>query len=102
MLFHTNDIMDVTNALEDYEVFLAAFVGIDKERRFKNVHHLAKCVASGALLMLRSAHSSHAFLYSVIDPCDFRGFELLAVGHTVDEVINSVIIARKYSAPLQF
>lgn len=34
MLFHANDIMDVTNALEDYEVvFLAAFVGIDKERR---------------------------------------------------------------------
>ena len=48
--------------------------------------------------MLRSAHGAHAFLYTVIDLCGFRGFELLAVC----EVINSVIIARKYSEPVQF
>jgi nicotianamine synthase len=36
----------------------------------------------------------------VIDPCDLRGFEVLSVFHPSDEVINSVVIARKYSLPI--
>ena len=43
MFFHTNDIMNEKNALEDYEVvFLAALVGMDKEDKVKFVDHLAK------------------------------------------------------------
>jgi|UniRef100_A0A2N9IK81 nicotianamine synthase len=97
MVFHDNDIMDVTNALKDYEVvFLAALVGMDKEEKVKVVDHLAKYMAPGALLMLRSAHGARAFLYPVLDTCDFRGFEVLSVFHPNDDVINSVVIARKY------
>ncbi|XWS42328.1 hypothetical protein CRYUN_Cryun16bG0005100 [Craigia yunnanensis] len=97
MFFHTTDIMDVTNALKDYEVvFLAALVGMDKDEKVRVIDHLAKYMAPGALLMLRSAHGARAFLYPVVDPCDLRGFEVLSVFHPTDEVVNSVVIARKF------
>ncbi|KAL2514024.1 Nicotianamine synthase 3 [Forsythia ovata] len=96
MIFHTTDIMNVTSALKDYDVvFLAALVGMHKDEKVRIVEHLNKHMAPGALLMLRSAHSARAFLYPVVDPCDLRGFEVLSVFHPTDEVINSVIIARK-------
>ncbi|KAJ4719341.1 nicotianamine synthase-like [Melia azedarach] len=97
MFFHTTDILDVSSALKDYDVvFLAALVGMDKEEKLKVVDHLAKYMAPGSLLMLRSAHGARAFLYPIVDPCDLRGFEVLSVFHPTDEVINSVVIARKY------
>ncbi|XP_015066092.1 nicotianamine synthase [Solanum pennellii] len=100
MTFHTADIMDVTCALKDYDVvFLAALVGMDKEDKVKVVDHLAKYMSPGATLMLRSAHGARAFLYPVLDPRDLRGFEVLSVYHPTDEVINSVIIARKLPVP---
>ncbi|KAJ7977861.1 nicotianamine synthase-like [Quillaja saponaria] len=101
MVFHTNDIMNVSHALKDYDVvFLAALVGMDKEEKIRVIDHLAKYMAPGAILMLRSAHGARAFLYPVVDPCDLRGFEFLSVFHPTDEVINSVIIARKYPMPI--
>ncbi|KAJ1417177.1 S-adenosyl-L-methionine-dependent methyltransferase [Sesbania bispinosa] len=101
MVFHTNDILDVSNELKEYEVvYLAALVGMDKEEKNKIIDHLAKHMAPGALLMLRSAHGARAFLYPVVDPCDLQGFEVLSVFHPTDEVINSVVIARKYPMPI--
>ncbi|CAM8931194.1 unnamed protein product [Rhodiola kirilowii] len=100
MVFHTADIMNVTDALKEYDVvFLAALVGMDKEAKIKVIDHLAKHMAPGAILMLRSAHGARAFLYPVIDPCDLRGFEVLSIYHPTDEVINSVVIARKTAMP---
>lgn len=97
MVFHTSDILDVTNELEEYEVvYLAALVGMDKEEKNRIIDHLAKYMNAGALLMLRSAHGARAFLYPVVEPCDLRGFEVLSVFHPTDEVINSVVIARKH------
>ncbi|CAH9145037.1 unnamed protein product [Cuscuta epithymum] len=99
MTFHTADIMDVTCELKDYDVvFLAALVGMDKVTKGRVVDHLAKYMAPGALLMIRSAHGARGFLYPIVDPRDLRGFEVLTVYHPTDDVINSVIIARK--APL--
>ncbi|KAA3486362.1 nicotianamine synthase-like [Gossypium australe] len=96
MFFHTTDIIDVTYALKDYDVvFLAALVGMDKDAKVRVIDHLAKYMAPGAVLMLRSAHGARAFLYPVVDPCDLTGFEVLSVFHPTDEVINSVVIARK-------
>ncbi|KAA8536741.1 hypothetical protein F0562_029219 [Nyssa sinensis] len=101
MFFHTTDIMNVTSELKDYEVvFLAALVGMDKEEKVRVIDHLAKYMAPGALLMLRSAHGARAFLYPVVDPCDLQGFEVLSVFHPADEVINSVVIARKFPMPM--
>ncbi|MCL7046695.1 hypothetical protein MKW94_027345 [Papaver nudicaule] len=96
MLFHDTDIMDVTNGLYDYEVvFLAALVGLNKEDKHKVIDHLAKHMAPGSLLMLRSAHGARGFLYPIVEPSDLPGFEVLTVFHPMDEVINSVIVARK-------
>ncbi|GMI94315.1 nicotianamine synthase 3, ARABIDOPSIS THALIANA NICOTIANAMINE SYNTHASE 3 [Hibiscus trionum] len=103
MSFHTTDIMDVTNALNDYDVvFLAALVGMDKNAKVGVIDHLAKYMAPGAILMLRSAHGARAFLYPVVDPCDLRGFEVLSIFHPTDEVINSVVIARKFPTTKQY
>lgn len=96
MFFHTSDIMNVKDELKAYDVvFLAALVGMNKEDKVQVIDHLAKNMAPGAILMLRSAHGARAFLYPVIDPCDLSGFEMLSVFHPTDEVINSVVIARK-------
>ncbi|XP_010259301.1 PREDICTED: nicotianamine synthase-like [Nelumbo nucifera] len=100
MFFHTTDIMNVSSSLQDYDVvFLAALVGLDKDEKGRIIDHLAKHMAPGALLMLRSAHGARAFLYPVVDPCHLRGFEVLSVFHPTDEVINSVVIARKHPKP---
>lgn len=98
MFFHTTDIMDVTCALRDYDViFLAALVGMEKEQKIRVIEHLSKYMANDSILMIRSAHGARAFLYPVIEASDLRGFQVLSVFHPTDEVVNSVIIARKCS-----
>ncbi|CAI9103525.1 OLC1v1002024C1 [Oldenlandia corymbosa var. corymbosa] len=96
MFFHTRDVLDVTCEFKDFDVvFLAALVGMDKEAKLGFIEHLAKNMSPGAILMLRSAHGARGFLYPIVDPCDLKGFEVLSVFHPTDEVINSVVIARK-------
>ncbi|CAI9287229.1 unnamed protein product [Lactuca saligna] len=74
MIFHTTDIMDVTDELKKYDViFLAALVGMDIDEKLKVVQHLAAYMTPGSILMLRSAHGARAFLYPVVDPQDLRG-----------------------------
>lgn len=75
-------------------VFLAALVGIGEEEKKDIVEHLARHMAPGALLVVRSAHGARAFLYPVVDSEDLKGFDVLSVCHPSDEVINSVIVAR--------
>ncbi|GLT38523.1 hypothetical protein SLA2020_127670 [Shorea laevis] len=97
MVFHTTNIMDVTDELKEFEVvFLAALVGIDREEKVRVIDHLAKYMAPGATLVVRSAHGARAFLYPIVDPCDLQGFEVLSVFHPTDDVINSVVIARMH------
>ncbi|KAG6491864.1 nicotianamine synthase 9-like [Zingiber officinale] len=97
LAFHTADVMCVTQALRGYDVvFLAALVGVEREEKVRVVEHLARHMAPGAFLVARSAHGARAFLYPVVDPAeDLKGFEVLTVHHPDDEVINSVIVARK-------
>ncbi|THU67291.1 hypothetical protein C4D60_Mb05t23110 [Musa balbisiana] len=96
MAFHTEDVLAVTHALRGYDVvFLAALVGIGHDDKIRVVDHLASHMAPGALLVARSAHGARAFLYPVVEPADLKGFEVLTVHHPADEVINSVIVARK-------
>ncbi|KAH6772560.1 nicotianamine synthase 3 [Perilla frutescens var. frutescens] len=97
MVFHTNDIMNVpAAALREYDVvFLAALVGMDIEEKMHVIEHLGQNMAPGAILMLRSAHGARAFLYPVVEPRHLQGFELLSLFHPTDEVINSVVVARR-------
>ncbi|CAA7406094.1 unnamed protein product [Spirodela intermedia] len=100
MVFHTADILQVTHPLREYDVvFLAALVGMDQQEKERVVEHLARYMAAGATLMLRSAHGARGFLYPVVDPATLVGFEVLSVFHPSDEVINSVVIARRLPVP---
>ncbi|KAF5738763.1 putative Nicotianamine synthase [Tripterygium wilfordii] len=101
MFFHTDDIMNVSSELRQYEVvFLAALVGMDKKGKAQVITHLSEHMAPGASILLRSAHGARAFLYPVIDPSELLGFEVLSIYHPTDEVINSVIVARKVLRPI--
>ncbi|KAH9318809.1 hypothetical protein KI387_020578 [Taxus chinensis] len=96
MAFHSCNVMHVTGQLAEYEVvFLAALVGVEKRDKLAVLRHLAKYMAPGAVLLLRSAHGARGFLYPVVDDEDLEGFEPVSVVHPTDEVINSVVLARK-------
>lgn len=93
MVFHTNDILDVSNDLKDYKVvYLTTLVSMDNVEKNRIIDHLDKHMTPGALLMLRSAPEAHTFLYPVVEYYDFRDFEVIYVFHPIDEVINSVVI----------
>lgn len=96
MAFHTCNVMDAAGRLADYEVvLLAALVGMDRRGKAEVIRHLAENMAPGAFLLLRSAHGARGFLYPVVNVEDLRGFHVISVVHPTDEVINSVILARK-------
>uniref|UniRef100_A0A1J3D5K7 Nicotianamine synthase n=1 Tax=Noccaea caerulescens TaxID=107243 RepID=A0A1J3D5K7_NOCCA len=96
MIFHTTDVLNANEGLDQYDVvFLAALVGMDKEAKVRAIEHLEKHMAPGAVLMLRSAHALRAFLYPIVDSSDLKGFQLLTIYHPTDDVVNSVVIARK-------
>ncbi|VAI51362.1 unnamed protein product [Triticum turgidum subsp. durum] len=98
MSFHTADVADLTDVLATYDVvFLAALVGMAAEDKAKVIAHLGAHMADGAALVVRSAHGARGFLYPIVDPQDVGrgGFEVLAVCHPDDDVVNSVIIAQK-------
>ncbi|KAM3239584.1 hypothetical protein ACQJBY_053338 [Aegilops geniculata] len=100
MSFHTADVADLTDELATYDVvFLAALVGMAAEDKAKVITHLGAHMADGAALVVRSAHGARGFLYPIVDPQDIGrgGFEVLAVCHPDDDVVNSVIIAQKSS-----
>jgi nicotianamine synthase len=98
MSFHTSDVADLTHELRAYDVvFLAALVGMAAEEKADVIAHLGRHMTDGAALVVRSAHGARGFLYPIVDPEDVArgGFEVLAVYHPDDEVVNSVIVARK-------
>ena len=98
MSFHTADVADLAGELAAYDVvFLAALVGMAAEDKARVIAHLGAHMADGAALVVRSAHGARGFLYPIVDPEDIGrgGFEVLAVCHPDDDVVNSVIIARK-------
>ncbi|KAM0913690.1 hypothetical protein ACQ4PT_011978 [Festuca glaucescens] len=101
MSFHTADVADLTQELRAYDVvFLAALVGMAAEEKADVIAHLGRHMTDGAALVVRSAHGARGFLYPIVDPEDVArgGFEVLAVYHPDDEVVNSVIVARKVDA----
>ncbi|PKU60979.1 probable nicotianamine synthase 4 [Dendrobium catenatum] len=99
MEFITADASAIGDRLRSYGVvFLAALVGLEKEQKVGVIEHLSRHMAPGAMLVVRSAHGARMFLYPVVEPADLKGFEVLSVYHPDDEVINSVIVARKIGA----
>jgi Nicotianamine synthase protein len=92
---------DVTDAdLGGYDlVILAALVGASGPEKRAILGHLAATMAPGAVLLARSARGMRSLLYPPIEPTALDGFELQAVVHPVDEVVNSVVLARPRPRP---
>eukprot|EP01018_Ginkgo_biloba_P008763 Gb_27486 [translate_table: standard] len=99
MSFHTSNILHANpeQLARCDVVFLAALVGMEKPDKDAVLNHLAKHMAPGAALLVRSARGARAFLYPVVHPHHLSSFhfQILSVFHPTDDVINSVILARK-------
>ncbi|KAG8369704.1 hypothetical protein BUALT_Bualt14G0041600 [Buddleja alternifolia] len=97
------DIDESANSMAGLEKLRCCFLGGpggDGDRRKDGRGGaFGKAHGPGAILMLRSAHGARAFLYPVVEPRHLRGFEVLSVFHPTDDVINSVVVARKCPKP---
>lgn len=49
----------------------------------------------GAMLLARSARGLRTLLYPPVDLRAMPGFEVLEVVHPTDDVVNSVVVARR-------
>lgn len=76
-------------------VFLAALVGLDEAGKQSIIERLRRRMRPGALLVIRTAHQMKSLLYPKVEPEDLSGFEPQIVVQPLNEVINSVIVARK-------
>ncbi|KAI9116411.1 hypothetical protein K1719_012578 [Acacia pycnantha] len=96
MKFETRDVMEVKERLGQYDcIFLAALVGMSREAKVKVLGHLSKYMKEGGFLLVRSANGARAFLYPVVEEHDLGNFEVLAIFHPTNDVINSVVLLRK-------
>ena len=94
--FHTHDVMEVRDRLGEYDcIFLAALVGMNKVEKVKILGHVRKYMKKGGTLLVRSVKGARAFLYPVVEEEALLGFEVLTIFHPTNEVINSIILARK-------
>ncbi|HEY8524626.1 MAG TPA: nicotianamine synthase family protein [Acidimicrobiales bacterium] len=80
-------------------VILAALVGASGAEKRAVLDRLAATMAPGTVLLARSARGLRSLLYPAIDPAALAGFELQTVVHPVDDVVNSVVLARVPSRP---
>lgn len=78
-------------------VVLGALVGQDVQEKMEFLACIGNSMRQGSLLMVRSAHSLRKLLYPSIEPYQVNacGFETLVVLHPFNDVVNSVLIAKK-------
>lgn len=88
--------MEVKEKLGEYDcIFLAALVGMNKEKKVKVLENVRKYMKEGGILLVRSVKGPRAFLYPVVEEHELVGFEVLDIFHPTDEVVNSIILVRK-------
>jgi SAM-dependent methyltransferase len=92
--FEQADAADV--GLTGYDaVVLAALVGETSSAKAGILREVAGAMRPGALLLARSAHGLRTLLYPPVDLGAMPGFEVLEVVHPTDDVVNSVVVARR-------
>lgn len=92
--FEQADAADV--GLTGYDaVVLAALVGETPSAKAGILRQVAGAMRPGALLLARSARGLRTLLYPPVDLGAMPGFEVLEVVHPTDDVINSVVVARR-------
>lgn len=94
---HVMDATDYSDFGHADLVVLGALVGQDVQEKMDFLSHIGKSMKQGSYLMARSAHSLRKLLYPSIEPYQVNacGFETLVVLHPFNDVVNSVLIARK-------
>ncbi|WP_158542861.1 nicotianamine synthase family protein [Phytoactinopolyspora halophila] len=81
--------------LSGYDVVvLAALVGATGEEKAGVLAHLARSMAPGATLLIRSARGMRMLLYPEVERTLLDEFDVRTVIHPDGEVINSVIVAQ--------
>ena len=92
--FEQADAADVD--LTDHDaVVLAALVGETPSAKAAILREVAGAMRPGAVLLARSARGLRTLLYPPVDLGAMPGFEVLEVVHPADDVINSVVVARR-------
>jgi SAM-dependent methyltransferase len=92
--FEQADAADV--GLTGYDaVVLAALVGETPSAKAGILRKVAASMRPGALLLARSARGLRTLLYPPVDLGAMPDFQVLEVVHPTDEVINSVVVARR-------
>jgi nicotianamine synthase len=78
-------------------VVLGALVGSDHQEKLEFLKNIGRHMKKGAFIMVRSAHSLRKLLYPSIEAHHVNtcGFETAIVLHPFNDVVNSVLIARK-------
>ncbi|MCP2264994.1 nicotianamine synthase family protein [Promicromonospora thailandica] len=76
-------------------VVLAALVGETPSDKAAVLARMAAAMRPGAHLLARSAHGLRTLLYPPVDLRAMPGFEVLEVVHPTDDIINSVVVARR-------
>lgn len=75
-------------------VVLAALVGESDDDKRAIMRHISTSLRPGALLLARSAHGLRELLYPPIPDDALDCFDKLAEVHPVNDIVNSVILAR--------
>jgi nicotianamine synthase len=92
--FEQADAADV--CLTSYDVVvLAALVGDTPSAKARILQRMAATMRPGAVLLARSARGLRTLLYPPVDLGAMPGFEVLEVVHPTDDVVNSVVVARR-------
>lgn len=92
--FEQADAADVDLTAHD-AVVLAALVGESPSAKAAILGQMAEAMRPGAMLLARSARGLRTLLYPPVDLNAVPGFEVLEVVHPTDDVVNSVVVARR-------
>ena len=93
--FYQGDVLNFEKIAKYDVVFLAALVGKTSKEKVALTRHIAERMKPGALLILRSANRLKKLLYPPIEMSDLAGLQILTEIHPHNEVVNSLMIARK-------
>ncbi|KAM3588370.1 hypothetical protein VKS41_000818 [Umbelopsis sp. WA50703] len=94
---HQCDGLDYTGFAKADVIFLAALVGCNQEQKLLFLQKIYDQCEPDTAVIVRSAHSLRALLYPVIEPQDLVqcGFNVEVVLHPHNQVVNSIILARR-------
>ncbi|KAI9486013.1 MAG: Nicotianamine synthase [Benjaminiella poitrasii] len=94
---HLMDAIEYPGFCHSDVVILGALVGQDAQEKMLFLTNIGKQMKQGSIVMVRSSHSLRKLLYPSIEPYQVKlcGFETMIVLHPFNDVVNSILIARK-------